>query len=467
MRKTKIIATIGPASEDAAILDALVAAGMDVARLNASHGTDEDIARRFSAVRAAAERGGRHVAVLLDLPGPKLRLGDMAPGTRIEPGATFTLRDDVCLGDATHACVSHHELAGDLSPGDRVLLDDGRVELEVVSTGAGEVRTRVITGGPVGSHKGVNVPGVTLHGLSAVTERDRVLVSWAIEAGVDLLAQSFVRTAEDVVLLRDSLCGGTIPVVAKIEKHEAVSRIDAIIAVADAVMVARGDLGVETSPEDVPVLQRAIVSAARAAGRPVIVATQMLESMVASPRPTRAEASDVASAIFQGVDGVMLSAETAVGTYPVAAVATMARIALTAEASGSVPDVPAAATAEDRRVTEAVSSAACNIAEDVNAAAIVPITQSGATARAVARHRPASPIVAATPDASVARRLSHVWGVRPLVVAFPSGTDALLDAVTVAVGEAGAAAPGERVVLTAGRSTSRSGGTNLLLVREL
>ncbi len=466
MPRTKIVATIGPASDSPEILRALVEAGMSVARLNASHSSREELDRRARDVRAAGDAAGRHVAVMLDLGGPKIRLGEVAPGTSLATGDTFDLRAAPCIGDADGACVTYAGLASDVPVGAAVLLDDGRIELRVIAAGDGVLTTEVITGGPLSSHKGVNVPGVRL-GVDALTEADRADLAWGLEAGVDLIAQSFVRSAVDVERLRALIGPAAIPIVAKIEKHEAVAEIDRIVEAADAVMVARGDLGVETAPEQVTVIQRRIVSACRKAGKPVIVATQMLESMTAATRPTRAEASDVANAIFAEVDAVMLSAETAIGAHPVAAVATMVRIATVAEGELAQRAVEVPEPAGRFDVTRAVSAAASRIAQDLELAAIVTATQSGATARAVAAHRPRTPIVAATPQPVVARRLALVWGVTPLVVPQHGSTDEMLLQAGTAVRDAGIAAPGSLVALTAGVAVGVAGSTNLLQVTRV
>ncbi len=480
MRRTKIIATIGPASDGGERLDGLVAAGIDVARLNSSHSGITDLTDRIAGIRAAADRAGRNVAVMLDLAGPKVRVGTVEPGIELEPGQTFSLEAGECVGDATKAFVNYASLADDVSPGDRILLDDGRIELRVESADAGVVRTKVVAGGALLSRKGVNVPGVSL-GVGAITDYDREVLAWGIRAGVDYIAQSFVRSADDIRALRELMGDSAVPIVAKIEKHEAIAHVDDIVAHADAVMVARGDLGVETSSEDVPVMQRRIVSACRKTGTPVIVATQMLESMVTSPTPTRAEASDVANAIFEGADAIMLSAETAVGEYPLQAVATMDRIARTAETAVADDSSRGAAHAPSfaihlpvqgrshsgiSAVTHAVSSAVCELADGLEVAAIVTATQSGATARAVARHRPATPVIAITPYPEVARNLALVWGVTALIVALAEETDDMLRAVESAVTEAGLVEPGQHFAVTAGIASRVSGATDFILVRE-
>jgi pyruvate kinase len=463
MRRTRIIATLGPSTDSPAVLEALLAAGVDVVRLNAAHSGAAELELRRAAVRATAEKLGRNVGVLVDLPGPKIRVGQIAPGTVLIDGATFTLIAEECLGDSSHACVTYADLAADLSPGDHVLIDDGRIELEVTQTDPASlsVFSRVLVGGPLVSNKGVNVPGVTL-GVDAITPADREAVVWACESDVDFLGQSFVRSAADIANLR-ALMTRRIPIVAKIEKHEAVAALDEIFEVADAVMVARGDLGVETAPEQVPVIARRIIDIARATGKPVVIATQMLDSMTHAPRPTRAEASDVANAIFARADAVMLSGETAVGDHPVLVVETMARIAKTAEESIEGDGVGSHIATGD--VQEAVSAAVCDLAQDLGLAAIVPVTQSGATALAVARHRPDVRIVAVTPTVEVARHLSIVWGVRSLVVDFAADTDRLLDDVCNGLRAAGIAPAGGKVAITAGRASRTEGGTDFILVR--
>lgn len=463
-RRTKIVATLGPATDRPGVLARIVSAGVDVVRLNAAHSGVEELARRLGEARNAAQAAGRTIGALVDLPGPKIRVGGMAPDVELEPGATFRLYANDCTGDATGACVTHAGLADDVSSGDRILLDDGRIELVVESTAPREVTTRVITGGPLSSHKGVNVPGVTLS-VEPITAYDREVLSWALDAGADWIGQSFVRSAADVTALKELMGDTPLPLIAKIEKHEAAECIDSIVAAADAVMVARGDLGVETSPEAVPVLQRRIAAAARAAGKPVVIATEMLDSMRTRPRPTRAEASDVANAIFDRSDAVMLSGETAVGSYPAESVVTMERIARAAEEAWPPARSPHDGGHDDVQV--AVSAVASELAADLDAAAIVTLTQSGATALAVARFRPDVPIVAATPHERVARRLALAWGVETVVTPFSEETGELLDAVTGTVAQAGFAQPGQRIVLTAGLSARARGGTDFVHVRAV
>jgi pyruvate kinase len=459
MRRTKIVATIGPACDAPGVLARVIAAGVDVARLNASHGSVEDLTRRLTAVRAEADAAGRTVGVMLDLPGPKLRIGEMADGVILHDGSDFRLVTGVCSGDATRGCVTYDSLPGDVSPGDRILLDDGALELEVVSTTAEEVVTRVVRGGPLLSHKGVNVPGVRL-AVDGVTAHDLELLRWGLDAGVDLVAQSFVREATDVERLREAMGERPVPIVAKIEKHEALRDLDAIIATADAVMVARGDLAVETSPEAVPPAQRRIIAGCRGAGKPVIVATQMLESMIASPRPTRAEASDVATAVFEGADAVMLSEETAIGEFPVESVQTMDRVCRSAEEAGTF----GFAIAENAPNWSPVAAAAVDLARDTHACVIVTATKSGATARAVASLRPSQPVLALTPHPDVARWLALVWGVVPKVVDDTGAIEHTTELALRTVRASGLAAPGEHAVMTAGTTAGVSGSSDLVRV---
>lgn len=459
LRYTKIVATIGPACDEPGVLELMIESGVDVARLNASHGTTDDLGRRLAAVRAAANRCGRHVAVLLDLPGPKVRVGDVAPGTVLVEGSEFRLVSRACTGDARRAWITYGGLAGDVSVGDRILLDDGALEFGVLSTGDGEVVTRVMRGGALSSSKGVNVPGVRLK-VESVTSRDLELLAWGLDAGVDLVAQSFVRSSDDVERLRSAMGERHAPLIAKIEKHEALAGLDAIIAAADAVMVARGDLAVETSPEAVPPAQRLIIFACRRLGRPVVVATQMLESMTESARPTRAEASDVATAVFQGADAVMLSGETAIGRFPVEVIRTMDRVCRAAEAAGP----PAPVDRPSGSDTAAVAAAACDLAADIGAAAIITPTESGTTARAVAACRPAMPVLGITPIATVGRALAIVWSVSPQVVTAAASIEEMTDVALRVARSSGIVVPGDRIVLTAGTAVGVSGSTDLVRV---
>jgi pyruvate kinase len=465
VRRTKIVATIGPASADAATLDAMVAAGMDVARLNASHTSETELVDRLRSVRAAEERAGRPVAVMVDLEGPKVRIGALEAPFSVAAGAELTIA--VADDEGSRAIpLTRPELAAALRPGDIVLVDDGRVRLVVESAGEEGVRTTVVVPGAIVSGMGVTAPGVST-GIGPVTEEDRAVLAVAGEAGADLFAQSLVGSAGDIAELRDALPDPSVPIVAKIERPDALSDIEAIVDAADAVMVARGDLGVEAPPSDVPVAQKRITHTARRHGVPVIVATEMLESMVGGLRPTRAEASDVANAVFDQVDAVMLSAETAIGAHPVESVEAMASLVLPAEDSGLICGGDGLPEPDGETVAHAVASAACELARRLDLAAIVTPTRSGATARAVAAYRPTTPIVAATPDPAVARRLALVRGVVPALARTSDGMDATVDAAMEAVGGVGLAGSGDLVAVTAGGGREGCASTDMVLVRRI
>jgi pyruvate kinase len=467
MRRTKIVATLGPASDAPDVLEGLLRAGIDVVRISSSHASIEQLEARCRAIREAAKRTGNDVAVMLDISGPKPRLGEVEKGVELVAGQTFTISAGDCIGNAQCACTTlGGALASAVSAGDRILIDDGRIIITVDEVKGHDVITRVMTGGALSSRKGINIPHVSIP-IDPLTSQDREVVAWAMEAGVDLMAQSFVRSADDIGVLRTLLGGREIPIVAKIEKHEAVHRIAEIVDAADAVMVARGDLGVETSPEEVPVLQRAIVIAARVAGKPVIVATEMLESMTRNARPTRAEASDVANAIFQGVDAVMLSGETAVGEHPLEAVGAMARIAEAAEGAlrpGEV-DIPHDPHPED--VQHALGAIVARLPDRLPLAAIVTATQTGATARVVAQHRPTAPLVAATPSPAVARQLRLVWGVTPAIVVTEGAIETVLDLLCEVVVDQGSCTPGDLIAITSGRASGVAGATDTIMVRRV
>lgn len=465
MRRTKIVATLGPATADPSVLDEAISSGVDVFRLNSAHSTIEGLEIQLASVRAASERVGRDVAVLVDLAGPKVRVGDVEEGTTLAAGQQFRLLGEECTGDASHACITHFGLPADVDVGNRILIDDGRIELAVTGVSSGQVETEVVAGGPLTSHKGVNVPGVTLS-VDVITDRDRQVLAWAAGHDVDWVGQSFVRSGNDVAALRLMMGERIVPIIAKIEKHEAADSIDSIVAAADGVMVARGDLAVETAPERVPVLQRRIIAAARQVGRPVVVATEMLDSMRTMRRPTRAEASDVANAIFSRADAVMLSGETAVGAYPIEAIRTMSRIIDAAEAESDTPKVLGMAPGLDE-VQQAVSSAVCELANDLSLDCIITITQSGSTAAAVSRLRPNAPIIAASPRRGTARRLALTWGVQAVRVDFPDEVSALLDHVIEAVRLSGHVKRGDKVAVTAGLSARRVGSTDFIHVRTV
>jgi pyruvate kinase len=464
MRATKLVCTIGPASEGR--LDALVDAGMDVARINCSHGSRDDHDRLLTAVREAAERAGRRVGVMADLSGPKVRLGELQGGQAVlEPGTRFVLRaDDGRPGDGAGASTTHRELAQDLSAGDRVLLADGAAELRVVATSPGEVAAEVVRGGTVRSRAGVNIPSERLS-IPPITPKDQVDLAWALESDVDMVAQSFVRRADDVRSLR-AMMGDPAPLlVAKLETRPAVEDADAILAVAEAVVVARGDLGAETAIEEIPVIQKRLIRLANAAATPVLVATQMLESMTGSPRPTRAEAGDVAGAVFDGADAILLSAETAVGSYPVEAARTAARILEAAETRGA-GFLPAGREPFVPGLEELpLASAAAVLARRAGAEIVACFTRTGLTARLLSAARPGVPIAAFSPDPRARGRMTLFHGVRALPIELPEDTDGMIAAMDRGLGAAGMAPPGTIVVMVASSPAGRT-HANLLKVHH-
>ncbi len=466
-RRAKIVCTIGPASDSEDTLVQLIAAGMDVARLNFSHGSHEEHAARFRAIRNASVRAGRPVAILQDLCGPKIRVGRVPGGPRpVAVGDELVLVEGLTTEVAGALPIQYEGLAEDVRPGDELLLDDGRVALRVERVEGGErVVTRVEQGGGLRDKMGVHIPSRRVR-LSAVTEKDKADLSFGLSIGVDFVALSFVRKADDVRLVRD-ICeawGRPVPVVAKIETPQAVDDIDAITAASDVVMVARGDLGVEMSPEKVPVVQKRILEAARKHQRPVIVATEMLQSMVSSTRPTRAEATDVANAIFEGTDCVMLSGETASGDHPVLACGMMARIVREAEtspyyrANASEPH-PAAS------VAEAVTRNAADIANELGARLIVTFTESGDSARLVSKARPRVPIVAFATNERTRAQLALYWGVIPDIIEPSHDIDRLVDRANGYLLSRGLASPGDRFVVVFGAPIGVRGSTNSIRVR--
>ena len=469
MRRTKIVCTIGPASGSPAVMRELMRAGMDVARVNFSHGDHATHRRSIETLRRVAAAEGRLVAVMADLQGPKLRVGIIEGGSlNLREGDSVTLVPRVGSEDPAEIPVPHPELLAALQKGQPVLLDDGSIELVVARPGVECVRCEVVDGGQLGSRKGINAPQTHLD-LPALTAKDRRDALFALAQGVDLVALSFVRRADDVAELRrlaDEV-GHDISIVAKIEKPDALGVFDQILGEADGIMVARGDLGVETPAEEVPFHQKRIIRACNQAGKPVITATQMLQSMIGEPRPTRAEASDVANAILDGTDAVMLSGETAVGRYPVAATQTMATISTNAEAH-LVQNVGALASADgNQTVTGAISRGAVEIAEEVGARVIITATMSGTSARMVARHRPKVPILAATPNQATLYRLALVWGVTPVLVGEFGDTDEMVRVMIGAAQDAGLAGEGDAVVLTAGVPFGAGRRTNMVRVHRV
>jgi pyruvate kinase len=470
MIRTKIVCTIGPASREPEVLASLASSGMDVARLNFSHGDRDDHEENIRRIRAMALAVGKPVAILTDLQGPKLRVGRMPEeGLLLKAGDEVVLSTEDFVGEPRRLPVQYAGFPLAVQEGGRVLIDDGLIELEVLRPAQSEVLCRVVTGGLLTTNKGMNLPGASL-AIAAITEKDRQDLIFALEQQVDWVALSFVRTAQEVLdlkaLIRElSAFGQPTPVIAKIEKPEAVQNIDSIIEAADGIMVARGDLGIETSAEEVPMVQKSIIAKCNAMGRPVITATQMLDSMIRNPRPTRAEASDVANAILDGTDAIMLSGETAVGKYPLRSVQTMVRIAEEVEQSMVTCQVKGLVREpQGTSIAEAVCHATCETARDLVAAAIIAPTVSGHTARSLSRFRPGCPIVAVTPSPMTQRQLVLYWGVYPLLSRRSDNTDGV---VSDAVHEAqvhGFVGEGDVAVVTAGAAGSAPGTTNLMRV---
>jgi pyruvate kinase len=463
-RRTKIVATIGPATSSPEVLRDLIEAGATTLRLNFSHGTHDDHQRSIRLIRQTSFELNQPVGILQDLQGPKIRLGRFADGSIVlKKGDRFILTSNQMLGDQEMSSVTYEPLADEVPEGAVILLDDGRVEMRVeeVKRSAGELHCQVMVGGVLSNNKGVNFPGVYLS-IKALTDKDRKDLTFGLDQGVDWVALSFVRNPQDVLEIKEliSAAGKQAPVIVKIEKHEAIQEMEAILSISDGVMIARGDLGVELPAEDVPILQKRLITTANRMGIPVITATQMLDSMVHSPRPTRAEVSDVANAILDGTDAVMLSNETAVGKFPIEAVKTMAQIAVRIEQE------PDKRTIEDsgRSIPNAISQAVGHIAEQLDAAAIMTLTKTGATARNVSKFRPQKPILAVTPHVDVARQLQLVWGVKPLLVLdLPSTGQTFQAAVNVAQ-EKDLLKEGDLVVMTAGTLQGVSGSTDLIKV---
>ncbi len=466
-RKVRILATLGPASDTPEMIAKLMLAGADAFRINMSHGSQADKAKLVEAIRGLEKEYGRPTTILFDLQGPKLRVGDFQEGSvMLETGAEFTLDGEEAPGDCRRVQLPHPELFVAVGIGDKLLIDDGKVRLAITSVGAGVIETRVEVGGKVSNHKGVNVPGVLVP-IPALTDKDRSDLTFALEQGADWVALSFVQRPEDVAEARE-LIGDQAALMAKIEKPAAIERLDEILELADAVMVARGDLGVELPPEDVPPAQNRIVAFARQRGKPVVVATQMLESMIVSPTPTRAEVSDVATAIYDGADAIMLSAESAAGAYPVEAVAMMDRIARSAENDPVYParihftETPAEATTAD-----ALSESAAVIAKIVGAKAMACYTSSGSTARRIARERPPVPIMVMTASLKVARRLGLQWGVHAVHTRDVGNFEEMVGKAKRMALRNGIVHAGERMVVMAGVPFGRSGSTNVLHVVKL
>ena len=466
-RHAKIVAKLGPSSSDSKTIRALFDAGADVFRLNFSHGTQAQHKERLDIIRAIERDTGRPIAVLLDLQGPKLRVGTFAQGPiELKAGAAFRLDMDPTPGDATRAPLLHPEIFAALKPNTDLLLDDGKIRLKVEACGPDFAATRVTTGGPLSERKGVNVPGVILP-ISIITEKDRKDLEFGLELEVDWVALSFVQRPQDLEEAR-SVIKGRAAIVAKLEKPAAVESLDAIVALADGVMVARGDLGVELPAEQVPAIQKRMVRACRKAGKPVIVATQMLDSMVNAPVPTRAEASDVATAVYDGADAVMLSAESASGKYPLEAVQMMDRIIRQVESDPHYRDViEASHTPAESTVPDAIFCAMRRVAGLLRLAATVTYTSSGYSSLRAARERPAAPIVSLTPDIRTARRLALVWGVHSVHTHEVKDVPEMVDNACQTALREEFARPGDTVVIAAGMPFGATGNTNLLRIAQI
>jgi pyruvate kinase len=456
MKKAKILATLGPASRDAAAIESLIRAGADGVRINMSHGTQDEKSEDIKQARAAAKKLNRPLAVLIDLSGPKIRTRQLKDGkpVTLTAGDLFVLTTQDVVGDEKRVATNYPDLAHVVEPGTRLLLDDGAIELVVESTTRTDVVCRIINGGVLGERKGINLPGVSLP-IDSLTEKDIADLKWAVAQNIDYIALSFVRRAEDCSRAKDLIreYGGRAPLVAKIEKAEAIDHLDEIIAAADAVMVARGDLGVETSVELVPVYQKRIIQKAVAAGKMVITATQMLQSMVNSPRPTRAEASDVANAVWDGTDALMLSNETASGLYPVRAVETMCRIIESAETGkeAETDQISKWAGKQSGRVSRALCEAAAFAAEEMGTRVTAVLTESGLMARRLSALRPEQRIIALTNSAEVQDELALIWGVESLIVPHAETTEEMLKSGEKTLLESGAVEKGEMIVIMAGR----------------
>ncbi|MCL3993543.1 pyruvate kinase [Streptomyces lavenduligriseus] len=471
MRRAKIVCTLGPATDSYDRIKALVEAGMDIARFNLSHGTHAEHEERYRRVRKAADETGRSVGILADLQGPKIRLGRFAEGpVLLERGDTFTITvEDGVEGDRHRCGTTYAGLAADVTPGERVLVDDGKVCLEVTEVDGPRVHTRVIEGGVVSDHKGLNLPGVAVS-VPALSKKDEDDLRWALRSGFDLVALSFVRSGDDAVDVHRIMAeeGRRLPVIAKIEKPQAVRNLDGIVAAFDGLMVARGDLGVEMPLEQVPIVQKRAIALARRNAKPVIVATQMLDSMIENSRPTRAEASDVANAVLDGTDAVMLSGETSVGKYPVETVRTMAKIVAAAEEDMLAKGLPPLTERNKPRTQGgAVARAAADMGDFLGAKFLVAFTQSGDTARRLSRYRSPIPLLAFTPEPATRSQLSLTWGTETYLGPHVDSTDAMVDQVDELLLKYGRCQKGDMVVITAGSPPGVSGSTNMVRVHHI
>jgi pyruvate kinase len=467
MRRAKIICTLGPATDSEEQIRALVAAGMDIARLNLSHGTYEEHELRYQRVRAASDSLGRAVGILVDLQGPKIRLGKFAHGpVELVAGQPFTITTRDVAGDASCVSTTYPGLPRDCEPGDAILVDDGRIGLQVLSATATDVHTVVVDGGMVSDHKGLNLPGVAV-GVPALSEKDIEDLRWALHLRADMIALSFVRDAKDAELVRAIMDeeGVVLPVIAKLEKPQAVENLEEIIAAFDGVMVARGDLGVELPLEDVPLVQKRAIQLTRMKAKPVIVATQMLDSMIDDPRPTRAEASDVANAVLDGADALMLSGETSVGKHPITTVRTMARIIEAVEEDTLTALAPA--IGPPQTIGGAIARAATEVGDAAEAKYLVAFTQSGQSARRLARYRSPIPVLAFTPVPAVRNQLALSWGVETFLVPEVRHTDEMVKQVDATLLELGRVEIGDRIVIIAGSPPGIPGSTNALRIHRM
>lgn len=475
MRKTKIICTIGPASESEEKLKELMKAGMNVARFNFSHGTHEEQKIKFDRVVRASKELGLPVATMLDTKGPEIRLRDFEGGrAELKSGQTFTLTTEEIMGTSEKAAISYKNLKNDISVGTTILIDDGLIEMQVEEMKGEEIICRVINGGFVSNHKGVNVPGAILS-MPYISDADRADILFGIEMGFDFLAASFVRCKEDILevrrILKEHTCSEHIcpmKIIAKIENMQGIQNLEEILEVSDGIMVARGDMGVEIPLEEVPILQKKMIALANAQGKSVITATQMLESMIKNPRPTRAETTDIANAIYDGTTAIMLSGESAAGQYPVEAVATMARIAECTEKNIDYRRKMANLAAYDKSdITIAIAYATCSTAMDLGAAAIITVTLSGYTAESISRFKPSCPIIGCTMDEKVSRQLNLLWGLNPLVIKKEDTTEALFANAVKEAKNTGYVKSGDIVVITAGVPLGIAGKTNMIRVVEV
>jgi len=467
MRRAKIVCTLGPSSESIEQLTALVAAGMDVARLNLSHGSYPEHELRYERVRQVAKAAGRPVAILADLQGPKIRLGRFADGPHeLALGDLFTITTDEVVGTKDIVSTTYKGLTGDVAPGDRILIDDGRVGLEVLEVSGPEVKTRCVEAGPVSNNKGLNLPGVAVS-VPALSDKDEADLRWALRIGVDWIALSFVRTAEDIDSVHRVMDeeGVRVPVIAKIEKPQAVANLSAIVDAFDAIMVARGDLGVELPIEDIPIVQKNCVTLARDNAKPVIVATQMLDSMITASRPTRAEVTDCANAVLDGADALMLSGETSVGNHAVEAVATMSRIIekIETEALDLVPKLKHT----PRTKGGAITKAAVEVGETVGAKFLVAFTQSGDSARRMSRLRSPLPILALTPEVGTFNRMALTWGVEPMLVERVGHTDDMVKQVDAVLINSKRVDMGDLIMIVAGAPPGIPGSTNAMRLHRI